>query len=215
MSYDDRDLAATLERLYPPVIGGPGWDEVLARLGARTAPSARRAPSMRRNPPGRSLRSLVAAALVGAAVATAPALAFSTTVRQLIRLYEPTHPAPLGWTRPRLVAKVTGLSFPIKKPFGLPMVTVRFTIGEVGRPPGTGITFGSSFLVHVASRTGAPSWPYFVRAHGSHGHYVATVPLPRGGVGGVEVAGWINVRKGPSAANGTFWIPVVVTAQSF
>ena len=94
------------------------------------------------------------------------------------------------------------------------MVTVSFTVGEARKPPGTGITFGSYFLVHVTGRTGAPSSPYFGPAHGSHGHYVATLPLPRGGIGSVEIAGWINVRKGPSAANGTFWIPVVVTVHN-
>jgi hypothetical protein len=169
----------------------------------------------RRRPAGRSIRSLLAAAIAGAAVAAAPALAFSTTVQHLIGLNKPTHPAPLAWTRPKLVAKVAGLTFPKQEPFGLPMVTVRFTIGEVGKPPGTGITFGSYFLVHLASRTGAPSGPWFVRAHGSRGHYVATVPLPRGGVGSIEIGGWINVPKGPSAANGAFWIPVVIPVQQY
>jgi hypothetical protein len=209
----DRDVSVRLERLYPPVIGGPGWDDVLDRLGRPTTKSGSPAPRRRRIG-GRSLRSLLAAALVGATVAATPALAFSTTVRQLIGLKKPAQPAPLGWTRPRLAATVTGLSFPRKEPYGLPMVTVRFTIGEFGKPPGTGVPFGSYFLVHVTGRSGPPSGPYFGRAHGSHGRYVATVPLPRGGVGSVEVAGWIDVRKGPSAANGTFWIPVVVAVQN-
>lgn len=209
----DRDIAATLERVYPPVIGDCGWDDVLTRLGQQEAKPAAVAPG-RRGPAGRSFRSLLVAALVGAALAATPALAFSTTVRQLIGLSKPTPAAPFGWTRPRLVAKVTGLSFPKQKPFGLPMVTVSFTVGEARKSPGTGITFGSYFLVHVTSRTGAPSNPYFAPAHGSHGHYAATLPLSHGGIGSVEVAGWINVRKGPSAANGTFWIPVVVTVQN-
>jgi hypothetical protein len=213
MSRDARDVAATLERLYPPVIGGRGWDDVLTRLVQQETGPAAVSPG-RRGSAGRSFRSLLAAAVVGAALVATPALAFSTTVRQLIGLSKPTHVAPLGWTRPQLVAKVTGLSFPKQKPFGLPMVTVSFTVGEARKPPGTGVTFGSYFLVHVASRTGTSSSPYFAPAHGSHGHYVATLPLPHGGIGSVEVAGWINVRKGPSAANGTFWIPVVVTVQN-
>jgi hypothetical protein len=212
MSHDDRDVAAVLERLYPPVIGNRGWDDVLARLGEQDAKPVAVARGLRGRF-GRSFRSLLAAALVGAALAAAPALALSPAVRHLVGLSKPPHAAPLGWTRLRLVAKVTGLSFPKQKPFGLPMVTVRFTIGEAGKPPGTGITFGSYFLVSVTSRTGAASNPYFVRADGSHGHYVATAPRPRGGIGSVEVAGWINVRKGPSAANGTFWIPVVVSVR--
>lgn len=207
MSHDGRSVGAILERLYPPVIGGHGWDDVLARLGEQDAKPVVVARGLR----GRSVQSLVAAAFVGAALAATPALALSPTVRHLVGLSKPAHPAPLGWTRPRLVAKVTALSFPKQKPFGLPMVTVRFTIGEAGKPPGSGVTFGSYFLVSVTSRTGATSSPYFVRASGSHGHYVATAPRPRGGIGSIQIAGWINVRKGPSAANGTFWIPVVVT----
>lgn len=161
----------------------------------------------------RSTRSMLAAAFTGAAVAATPALAFSTTVQHLIGLNKPRQPAPPGWTRPHLVAKVTGLSFPRKKPFGLPMVTVRFTIGEPHKPPGTGITFGSYFLVHLTSRTGASSAPFLVHAHGSHGRYAATLPIPHGGVGSIQIAGWVNVPRGPSAANGTFWIPVVVSVQ--
>jgi hypothetical protein len=110
---------------------------------------------------------------------------------------------------------VTGLTFPEQRPYGLPMATVRFTIGEAGKPPGTGVTFGSYFLVNLVSRTDAPSAPWLVRARGSHGHYVATAPLPRGGIGSIQIAGWINVRRGTSAANGTFWIPVVVTVQRY
>jgi hypothetical protein len=41
MSHDARDVAATLERLYPPVIGGRGWDDVLTRLVQQeTGPAA-------------------------------------------------------------------------------------------------------------------------------------------------------------------------------
>lgn len=169
----------------------------------------------RRGSARRPIRSLLAAAVAGAAVAATPALAFSTTVQHLIGLNNRAHRAPPRWTRPHLVAKVTGLSFPKQEPFGFPMVRVRFTIGEAGTRPGTGVTFGSYFLVHVGSRTGAPSAPWLVRAHGSHGHYVATLPIPRGGIGSIEIGGWINVRKGPSAANGTFWIPVVISVRQY
>jgi hypothetical protein len=41
------------------------------------------------------------------------------------------------------------------------------------------------------------------------------MPIPPGGIGGIEVGGWINVRKGPSAADGTFWIPVVIPVQGY
>ena len=37
MSHEDRDVAAMLERLYPPVIGNRGWDDVGARLGEQDA----------------------------------------------------------------------------------------------------------------------------------------------------------------------------------
>ena len=67
MSHDDRDVAAMLERLYPPFIGGRGWDDVLLRLGQQQEPAA--VAAGRRGPAGRSFRSLLAAALVGAALA--------------------------------------------------------------------------------------------------------------------------------------------------
>jgi hypothetical protein len=156
---------------------------------------------------GRSIRALVAAVLVAAAAAVPPAQALG-----------PRKPAPRAsstWTRPRLVAKVTGLSFPKPSRFGLPLVTVTFRIGEAGKPPGTGVTFGSYFLVHLASRTGAASGPWMLRAYGTRGRYRATMPIPPGGIGGIEVGGWINVRKGPSAADGTFWIPVVIPVQGY
>lgn len=221
MSHDDRDVAATLERLYPPVIGGPGWEDVLDLLDSEhLSPPARSARDgldrvARLSGARWSSRSLLAAALVGAAIAATPALALSTTVRHLVGLSKSTNRATLGWTRPHLVARVTGVSFPKRERFGLPMATVKFTIGEAGERPGTGVTFGSYFLVHLASKTGAPSGPYFVRARGSRGHYVVTAPLPRGGIGSIEIGGWINVRTGPSAANGTFWIPVVVSVQQY
>jgi hypothetical protein len=164
----------------------------------------------RRTPAGRPIRPLLAAAFAGAAIAATPALAFSTSVQHLIGLNKPKHPAPLGWTRPKLIAKVTGLSFPKQKPFGLPMVTVRFTIGEAGKQPGTGITFGSYFLMHIVSRTGTPSRWVFVRASVPRGHYVAKAPIPHGGIGSIEIGGFINVPKGTSAANGTFFVPIVV-----
>ncbi len=221
MSYVDRDVAATLERLYPPVIGGPGWEDVLDRLDSEClSPPARSHGDARGGTPrlGRarwSSRSLLVAAVAGAVVAATPALALSTTVRQFVGLSKSTSRATLGWTRPHLVARVTGVSFPKRERFGLPMATVRFTIGEPGKQPGTGVTFGSYFLVHLASKSGAPSAPYFVRARASHGHYVVTAPLPRGGIGSIEIGGWINVRTGPSAANGTFWIPVAVSVQQY
>ncbi|HZS61758.1 MAG TPA: hypothetical protein VFA43_20965 [Gemmatimonadaceae bacterium] len=162
----------------------------------------------------RPIRPLLVAALIGAAIAAAPALAFNSSVQQFVGLKNP--PAPFRaatWTRPRLVARLTGLYFNKKEPFGLPRVTVSFTVGEAGKPPGTGVTFGSYFLVVLKSRTGASTGPLLVRAYGPRGHYRATLPVPGGGIGGIEVAGWINVRQGPSEADGTFWIPVVIPVE--
>ncbi len=162
----------------------------------------------------RPVRSLLAAAFVGAAVAAAPALAFSAGVQQLVGLRRPAPPsASTSWTRPRLVAKVTGMSFQKLSRYGLPRVTVTFTVGEAGKAPGTGITFGSYFLVDVASATGAPFLPVLARAYGAHGHYEVTTPVPPGGIGSIKIAGFINHPTGPSAANGTFWIPVVIPVQ--
>ena len=118
---------------------------------------------------------------------------------------------PLGWTRPRLIAKVTGLSFPKQKSFGLSMVTVRFTIGEAGKSPGTGITFGSTFLVHIASKTGALSRAVLRSSTRLARPLLSDpVPLPRGGIGGVEVAGWINVRRDRCSQRRDVLDPVVV-----
>ena len=161
----------------------------------------------------RSTPSLFIAAMLGAAAVAAPALAFSPSVRQLVGL-KGTSPPPgvVGsWPRPKLVARVTGAFIHTPRPrFGPPLVTVTFTIGEAGRPPGTGIPFGSYFLVSLSSRTGAPSAPWQVRAYGTHGHYSATTHLPAGGIASVQIGGWVNVRKGSSAADGDFWIPVTV-----
>ncbi len=96
--------------------------------------------------------------------------------------------------------------------YAQPMVTITFTIGERGKPAGTGIPWGSYFLVDLASRTGAPTSPLLIRAYGARGHYRVTTRLPQGGIGRIMVGGWLNVRKGTSAADGDFWIPVVIPA---
>lgn len=162
----------------------------------------------------RPLGPLFVAALVGAAMAAAPALAFSTSVQELIGLKKPAPPPSTSWNHPRLLAKVTGMSYHRLSRYGLPLVTVKFTIGEVGKPPGTGVTFGSYFLVDVESKTGKPFLPVLgVRAYGSRGHYEATFPTPPGGIGGIKIAGFINHPTGPSEANGTLWIPVIIPVQ--
>lgn len=162
----------------------------------------------------RPIRPLLAAAVAGAAVAAAPALAFSTSVQQLVGLRKPSPRASTGWTHPQLVARVTNMSYHRLSRYGLPLVTVTFTVGEAGKAPGTGITFGSYFLVDVERKTGEPFLStVFLRASGSHGHYTVTVPVPPGGIGSIRIAGLINHPTGPSAANGTFWIPVVIPVQ--
>lgn len=167
------------------------WEDVVSRSPASRVRLHR----------GRFTRSTTVAGTVVAAVA---ALALSSSVRAFVGLQSSHH-------RPELVARVTGafVHRPVPR-YGPPWVTITFTIGEQGKAPGTGIPWGSYFLVDLASRTGAPTSPLLIRAYGTRGHYRVTARLPQGGIGRIMVGGWLNVRKGTSAADGEFWIPVVI-----
>jgi hypothetical protein len=165
---------------------------------------------------GRSATSLVAAAMVGAAIVAAPSLAFRANVRELVGLRNPpSTSAAAGWHRPILVATVKSVIVHTPAPrYGPPLVTITFTIGEEGKAPGTGVTFGSYFLVNLIPRApGAASPSLLPRGYGTRGHYRVTARLPQGGLASIQIGGFINVRKGPSAANGTFWIPVRYAAR--
>ncbi len=142
-------------------------------------------------------RSLVAVAIV-LAVAAMPTLAFSKTVRELVGLN--------GSSPPALQATVTGTVVHKKPPFGLAKVTVTFTVGEPGKPPGSGITFGSHFQVVLVNPAGQWTWPR-VETNGRDGRYSVTTFVPSGGLRAILIGGHLNYPKG-SLPGGRFWIPV-------
>ena len=193
------DVAATLERLYPPVIGGPGWEEVLERLeaegGSHAAAQVAPAEGRRRRTIRQPLVAPLAAALAILVVVAAPALAFSPRVRELVGLQTQSARGPV------FIARVTGVSRHGPNRPGT-LVTVTFTVGEQGKPPGTGVPQGSTFLVLV-TRTSQ-----LAPAYGKLGHYRATTRLGPGGLTGIQIGGYMP-SKGPKVLNGGFWIPTV------
>ncbi len=150
--------------------------------------------------PGRG-RLLVAAAVLVAAIVAAPALAFSTTVREFVGLTKPSPP-------PFLVATITSVVG--HKHQAVPMVTVTFTVGEHGKSVGTGVPLASEFFVFVVAKI-APERNSrdFVTANGAHGRYSATTVLPPGGIASIQIGGWTSNDFG-YAAGGQFWLPVDV-----
>ena len=150
----------------------------------------------------RRRRLLVAAAIVVAAVVAVPALAFSTTVRELVGLKTASSP-------PFLVATVTSVVVHKPHPPALATVTVTFTVGEHGKPPGTSVPFGSAFELFLVGKTPPTrnNSPVFIRTNGSHGRYSATTLLPPGGIGSIQIGGWVSNAPG-GAADGEFWLPV-------
>ncbi len=199
MNEKRKEVAATLERLYPPVIGGPGWEDVLERLEAESAshaaaglvPAGDRHRRFVRRP---LIAPLAATVLATVVVVAAPALAFSPKVRDLVGL--------TGSSNPTFVARVTGVAVHGPNRPGT-LVTVTFTVGEQGKAPGTGIPQGSAFLVLV-TRTSQ-----LAPAYGKHGHYRATTRLGPGGLTGIQIGGFMPA-KGPKVLNEGFWIPTII-----
>jgi hypothetical protein len=187
-----------------------GEPELLAIADAITATAPKRtegtvvAVSRRRHLPrllSRRGRLLVAAAVLVAAVVAAPALAFSTTVREFVGLTKPSPP-------PFLVATITGVKVRRPRPPALATVTVTFTVGENGRRPGAGVPFGSAFSVLLASKTDPQLNASLIAAKGSDGYYSVTTLLPAGGIGSIQIGGFGNFPTGPPAVDGEFWLPV-------
>jgi hypothetical protein len=150
----------------------------------------------------RRRRLLVAATVLVATIVAAPALAFSTTVRDLVGLTKPS-PSPF------LEATITGVKVHRPHPPALATVTVTFTVGEHGKRPGTGVPFGSAFsvlLVGKSVRHDNP--PFLIAANGRDGRYSVTTLLPPGGVGSIQIGGFGNFPTGTPAVDGEFWLPV-------
>jgi hypothetical protein len=171
-------------------------DHLLDEIGIERRPQ-RHLPRLL---PGRK-RLLVAAAVLVAAVVAAPALAFSTTVREFVGLQKSAPP-------PFLVATITGVKVHRPRPPALATVTITFTVGENGRRPGVGVPFGSAFSVLLASKTAPQLNAPLIAANGSNGYYSVTTLLPAGGVGSIQIGGFGNFPTGTAAVDGEFWLPV-------
>ena len=118
----------------------------------------------------------------------------------------------LSGSQPVLQATLTGVVIHKKPRFGPPDVTITFTVGAPGKPPGSGIPFGSSVFVLPYNRAGRPS--SMAQAHGRDGRYSVTTNLPPGGIGGLMIGGWLNNRRGPPTARGGLWIPITISSAA-
>ena len=179
------------------------WEAVLDQATGRKD-SGRLWPRWRidRRAPRRP-HSLLAAAVVLAAVMAAPALAFSTPIRQFFGLGYP----PVGPFK----ATITGISSPRTYRYALPKVTVMFTIGKPGEPPGSGIPKGTSVFVYVSGKTG-DAWSQTVAARGGNGRYSATTLAPPGGIAAVYIMGFVPSLRVPQGVY--FSVPAVFPDRS-
>ena len=139
------------------------------------------------------------AALLAFVVLTAPALAVSQTLRELVGLSSSQGASRL------IVARLISVNVHPAPRFAPPLATVTFMVGEVGKPPGTGIPDGSVIDVQFVGRDS--SGP-LVKASGSRGRYGVTLRTPDGGIRSILIGGFLNSVKTP-VANGDFWIPIV------
>lgn len=195
-----------LQRLSPLDPDEHGdWEAVLDRANARCSRSVawlRRQRDLGR-PVRRSPRSLLAAAVVVAAVAAGPALAFSTPLRQFFGLEYP----PVG----PFTATVTSVTSVTTYRYALPKVKITFTIGTRGKPAGSGIPKGTAVLVYVSGKSGL-GWNQTVVARGGDGRYSATTLAPPGGVAAVYVMGFVPSLRAP---NGVYFsVPAVYPDRS-
>jgi hypothetical protein len=180
------------------------WSDVSTRAAAGEGSStpAREIHDHGRRPAARpGLRGLVAAAVVGAAIAAVPALAFSTPLRKLVGLD--------SVPRPVLAARLIRAPVPGSRPRRGALITVTFTVAKPGKPPGTGVARGSSFAVVVIPE---PSRERLVltQAHGANGYYRARIRWPGGRIGSIGIAGWLNVPEStiPTGGQDGIWLQV-------
>ena len=154
----------------------------------------------RRRPLRRFARPL-AAAVVVTAVAAAPALAFSTTLGELVGLQSSSRPV----LHVTLTGEITHKS--PSRPGTL--ATIFFTVGERGKQPGTGIAPRSVVYVLLSTKAGRGQQLQLLAAHGTDGRYSVTTPVPPGGIGPVAV-GVAEIVPGGSPSYPSSWIPVAV-----
>jgi hypothetical protein len=165
----------SLEALALPVTNvAPAWSDVIARAQTR-------------QPRGSRGRSLAVAAVLLAAVVVAPALAFSTSVRQFVGLAS-TPPVAQNWAR----ATLTGTINHSPRPGTL--ITITWTIGEPGKLRDPGFD-GQGLFIRLLSKAGGAAQTG--TAHGSHGRYSAIVRVPSGGIRDIEI-GIDGLSVGPT-----------------
>lgn len=139
-------------------------------------------------------RSLVAAAVLVPVVVVAPALAFSTTVRQFVGLSS-SPPVVQRWVQ----ATLTGTIIDNPNPRPGTTVTIAWTIGEPGKPRDAGFG-GTGLFMRLLSKSGAPTER--TRAHGTRGRYSATTRVPPGGIRDIQL-GIIGYSDGPTGHDTT------------
>lgn len=195
---DQSDLLAIADAIAS--VGGDESSEDPADGEGSAAPASGREP-MRRAVRWLMRRPVLAfvAAVLAFVVLTAPALAVSQTLRELVRLSSSQGSSQL------IVARLISVNVHPAPRFAPPLATITFTVGQVGRPPGTGIPDGSVIDVQFVGRDA--SGP-LVKATGTHGRYGVTLRTPEGGIRSILIGGFLNSVKTP-VANGDFWIPIV------
>lgn len=112
---------------------------------------------------------------------------------------------------PRLVATVQNAIAHKPYPRAGALITVVFTVGEPGQPPGSGVPSGSVFDVQLTRRNGLPT--HLMTATGENGQYRVTIRWSGGLIGRIRIGGFLNAV--PSTAQGGFWLPVTVLRKNF
>lgn len=170
------------------------WQDVLRRADAMPAATRQQVwrPVKRRR-----WGSVLVAAVAVVAVAVAPALAFSRTVRELVGLS--SSPPVIRWVG----ATLTGTIIQHPNPRPGTLITITWTIGEPGKPRDPGFD-GAGLFMRLLSKTGAP--PKTTPAHGTHGRYSATTRVPPGGIRNIQlgIMGYSDGPTGPHKAPGLF-----------
>lgn len=118
---------------------------------------------------------------------------------------------PAGASPPHLAATVTRATAHNPYPRAGALITVAFTVGEPGQPPGSGVPAGSVFEVELTRLHGTPT--PLVGAGGENGRYNATIRWPGGRIRSIRILSFLNTT--PTTAQGGFWLPVTVLKRNF